>query len=28
VEKGAIIEDRDCNAGVSPKGIGEGEGDW
>jgi len=28
VEKGAIIEDRDYNAGVSPEGVGEGKGDW
>jgi len=28
VERGAIIEDGDCNAGVSPKGVGEGKGDW
>jgi len=28
MERGAIIEDGDCNAGVSPKGIGEGKGDW
>jgi len=28
VERGAIIEDGDYDTGVSPKGVGEGKGDW